>query len=68
MCKLYPYICLSTAIFHVDNLQYKASFTSQIVPTAFQANMVSLVARADRGEESAGLLGTQNLSTVGPKA
>ena len=68
MCKFYPYTCLSTAIFHVDNLQYKTSFTSQIVPSAFQANMVSLVVRADRGEESAGLSGTRILNTVGPKA
>ena len=68
MCKLYPYTCLSAAIFHVDNLQYETSFTSQVVPTAFQANMVSLVVRADRGEESAGLSGTRILNTVGPKA
>ena len=45
------------------------SFTSQNVPIVFQAKTGPLVVvRADRGEESADLLGIQILSTVGPKA
>ena len=43
-------------------------FAAQVVPTAFQAKTASLaVAKADRGSESADLLGTQILSIHGRK-